>query len=189
MPVTNLLTRFVVRSDFGVFQAPGRGLLGIRVLEVGALDELERTSKTEEFVKAAGRAVARPVKAAANMAMHPVDTVKGAPAAVGRFFDRVQLGAKHIAGAAKDDNSTAEQAAAVTKRVGSTTADVLGYEEERRALAKRLGVDPYTTNHVLSEAMDDLAWVAFSGRVGLNVVVSVVVPYSMAISATSSPTT
>ena len=65
------------------------------------------------------------------------------------------------------------------------TADVLGYEQERRALAKRLGVDPYTTNHVLSEKMNDLAWVAFSGRVGLNTVVAVVVPFSMAISATS----
>ena len=65
------------------------------------------------------------------------------------------------------------------------TADVLGYEQERRALAKRLGVDPYTTNHVLSEKMNDLAWVAFSGRVGLNTVGAVVVPFSMAISATS----
>src|SRR5215510_6938621 len=33
--------------------------------------------------------------------------------------------------------------------------------------------------------MNDLAWVAFSGRVGLNTVIAVVVPFSMAISATS----
>jgi hypothetical protein len=66
------------------------------------------------------------------------------------------------------------------------TADVLGYEEERRALAKKLGVDPYTTNHVLAGKLDDMAWVAFSGRLGLNVVESVVVPFSFALSATAA---
>jgi hypothetical protein len=185
VPVANLLPHFVVRSDFGVFEAHGRNMLAIRVVEVGALDQLEKTSKTEEFLRATGSAAARPVKAAANMVMNPVDTVKGAPAAVGRFFDRVELGTKRTAGAAKGEGTTADKTAAVTKRVGGVTADVLGYEEERRALAKRLGVDPYTTNRVLSEKMNDLAWVAFSGRVGLNTVVAVVVPFSMAISATS----
>lgn len=185
VPVANLLPHFVVRSDFGVFEAHGRNMLAIRVVEVGALDQLEKTSKTEEFLRATGSAAARPVKAAANMVMNPVDTVKGAPAAVGRFFDRVELGTKRVAGAAKGEGTTADKTAAVTKRVGGVTADVLGYEDERRALAKRLGVDPYTTNRVLSEKMNDLAWVAFSGRVGLNTVVAVVVPFSMAISATS----
>ncbi len=183
--IANLLPRFVVRSDFGVFEAHGRDMLGVRVIEVGALEQLEKTSKTEEFLRAAGTAAARPVRAAANMVMNPVETVKGAPAAIGRFFDRVELGAKSIAGASKTEGTTADKTAAVTKRVGGVTADVLGYEQERRALAKRLGVDPYTTNHVLSEKMNDLAWVAFSGRVGLNTVVAVVVPFSMAISATS----
>jgi hypothetical protein len=185
VPVANLLPRFTIRSEFGVFEAHGRDMLGIRVIEIGALDELERTSKTEEFVKAAGGAVARPVKAAGHMLMNPVETVKGAPAAVGRFFDRVQLGGKAVAEAAGGQGTTADKTAAVTKRVGGVTADVLGYEQERRALAKRLNVDPYTTNHVLSEKLNDIAWVAFSGRVGVNTVVAVAVPFSMAISATT----
>ncbi len=185
VPVANLLDQFIIRSDFGVFEAHGRAMLGVRVVEVGALEELEKTSKTEEFLKAAGNAAARPVKAAANMVMNPVETVKGAPAAVGRFFDRVEVGAKYVAGATKGEGSTADKTAAVTERVGGVTADVLGYEQERRALAKRLGVDPYTTNHVLSEKMNDIAWVAFSGRVGLNTVMAVAVPFSMAVSATS----
>jgi hypothetical protein len=185
VPVADLLPHFTVRSDFGVFEAHGRDMLGTRVIEVGALDQLEKTSKTEEFLQAAGGAVARPVQAAGHMVMNPVETIKGAPAAVGRFFDRVQLGGKAIASAAEGQGTTADKTAAVTKRVGGVTADVLGYEQERRALAKRLGVDPYTTNHVLSEKMNDIAWVAFSGRVGVNTVIAVAVPFSMAISATS----
>jgi hypothetical protein len=185
VPIVELLGDFTIRSEFGVFEAHGRDMLGIRVVEVGALAELDKTSKSDVFLKAAGAAAARPVNAAVNMAMNPVETVKGAPAAAGRFFDRVKLGAKHITSATEGDGSTADKTAAVTKRVGSVSADVLGYEEERRALAKRLGVDPYTTNQVLSEKMNEVAWVAFSGRFGLNVVVSVAVPFSMAISATS----
>jgi hypothetical protein len=62
---------------------------------------------------------------------------------------------------------------------------VFGYESERRALAKGLGVDPYTTNSVLAKKLSDMAWVAFSGRVGVNTLISVFVPVSIAISATS----
>jgi hypothetical protein len=183
--MSHLQPRFVVRSDFGVFEAQGRDMLGIRVHEVGALDQLEKTSKTDEFLRAAGSAAVRPVQSAANMVTHPVDTITGVPAAAGRFFDRVSLGAKSLAKSTDGAATTSEKAAAATARVGGLTADVLGYEAERRGLAKRLGVDPYTTNHVLSKKMDDLAWVAFSGRMGLNTVVAVVVPFSMAISATT----
>jgi hypothetical protein len=62
---------------------------------------------------------------------------------------------------------------------------VFGYEAERRALANSLGVDPYTTNPVLAKKLNDMAWVAFSGRVGVNTLISVFVSASIAISATS----
>ncbi len=59
----------------------------------------------------------------------------------------------------------------------------LGYEKERRDLAKGLGVDPYTTNPVLAKKLDDMAWVAFSGRFGIQAATSAVMPYSMVMSA------
>lgn len=186
VPVEHFLARFTLRSDFGTFDVHGRALLATRVAEVAALAELERTGKTEEFLKAAGGAAAKPVRATAHMLANPVETVEGVPSAVGRFFDRVQLGGQRIAQAATAPGKTTEEAAVdVTKRVGGISADVLGYEQERRKLAKQLRVDPYTTNPVLSEKMNDIAWVAFSGRFGVNLATSVLVPYSMVISATS----
>ena len=180
-----LQPRYIVRSDFGVFEANGRDQLASRVKEIGALEELEKTSKTEEFLKAAGSAARRPVKSAANMIMSPVETVQGIPAAASRFWDRASMGAKAVSKSAEGAGTTDEKAAAVTNRVGGITADVFGYEEERRALAKRLNVDPYTSNHVLSEKLNEIAWVSFSGRFGLNTVVAVVVPFSTVLSATS----
>jgi hypothetical protein len=68
---------------------------------------------------------------------------------------------------------------------GEAARDALGYEQERRSLAKELKVDPYTSNPVLAKKLDDVAWVSFSGRLGVNAIVSVVVPGSIAIRATS----
>jgi hypothetical protein len=63
------------------------------------------------------------------------------------------------------------------------TINAIGFEKERRDLAKSLGVDPYTTNEVLSQKLTDTAWVAFSGRFVIQTATSILVPYSMAMSA------
>lgn len=187
VPVKGFMDAFTIRSNFGDIPVAGRDLLPVRVGEIPAIAELSNTSKTGEFLKATGRAAAKPVKAAANMIVHPVDTVKGMPSAVGRFFDRVELGGKKIAeaGQGPPPKEGAELAGEVGKRVGMTTINVLGYEQERRNLAKRLSVDPYTTNPILAAKLDDVAWVAFSGRFAVNTTMSVLMPFSLAVSATS----
>ncbi len=116
--------------------------------------------------------------------LHPVDTVKGIPDGASRFFGRVKRGAENLAQKVTDgDASATERAGAAGKQVAGTTADAFGYEQERRNLAKKLKVDPYTTNPVLAAKLDQAAWVAFSGRVGLDVLFAAVVPGSLAISA------
>jgi hypothetical protein len=186
VPIQGMLGQFTIRSDVGAFEAHGRELLRIRVGELHAIAQIEHMSKSEEFLKAAGRTIERPVESTANILLHPVETVKGVPGGVERFFGRVEQGAQTIAGAASDPGqSSAQRAEDVTGRVGGITADVFGYEAERRALAKSLGVDPYTTNPVLAKQLSDMAWVAFSGRVGVNTLITVFVPVSIAISAAS----
>ena len=120
------------------------------------------------------------------MVMHPVDTVKGLPAGVGRFFGRVGLGAQKIKEAATtpEEASAGEKAGQVASRTFHTTRDVLGYEQERRGLAKKLHVDPYTTNPILSKQLDDFAVVAFRAHIGVTTAMSVFIPGSMAITAT-----
>ncbi|HSC70197.1 MAG TPA: hypothetical protein VLH58_02520 [Candidatus Methylomirabilis sp.] len=186
VPTSDLVARFTLRSDFGAFEAHGVEMLRVRVAELAAIEQLEATSKTGTFLKAAGSAAARPVQSASNIIMSPVETAKGIPGGVSRFYDRLKMGGQHIAEAASDSGkSDEEKAAEVSRRVGSVSVDVLGYDDERRALAKSLHVDPYTTNPVLAEKLTDVAWVAFSGRLGVNTLVSVAVPGSMALSATS----
>jgi hypothetical protein len=115
-----------------------------------------------------------------------VDTLQGIPAGVSRFFGRLEMGAKSIAQAASDSTKSEQQRTQeAAQRVGSATITALGFEQVRRQLAKGLAVDPYTTNPVLSQKLTDTAWVAFSGRLGVNLLVSAFVPGSTAISGLS----
>jgi hypothetical protein len=183
VPVKGYLARFTIRSGHGVFEAHGIHMLHVRVKEVLAMNQIDEMSKTKEFAEAAGRAIARPVTSTINIVTHPVDTITGIPDGLGRLWDRVELGAQAISGAATASGKTdAEKAADVSERVGSVTITALGYEKERRDLAKALGVDPYTSNAVLAKKLDDMAWVAFSGRFGIQAATAIFVPYSTVMS-------
>ena len=187
VPVRGFIARFTIRSPFGKFEAHGLRMLPIRVNEVEALASLDDFSRSREFTAAAGRAIARPVASAANMVTRPVETVKGIPGGVSRLFGRVSLAGRSIARAATaPGQSGGERVAGTTRRVGEATITTLGFEAERRRLAERLGVDPYTTNLVLSERLTDVAWVAFSGRMSIQALTFFLVPYSAAITAVSA---
>jgi len=184
VPVKGFLERFTIRSTYGTFEANGLRMLPIRVNEVEAIAKLDDLSKTQEFADAAGRAIARPVTSTVNMIVHPVETITGFPDGVARLFDRIKLGSERVYQAATaQGQSGGERAQEASKRVGMATITALGFEKERRDLAKSLGVDPYTTNPVLGEKLTDAAWVAFSGRMVIQTATSILVPYSMAMSA------
>jgi hypothetical protein len=185
VPIDGLLGRYTIRSDAGTFSAHGLEMLSVRVSELPAIQHLKGVSRSKVFLRAAGNAAVRPVNAAVNIVTHPKETVQGLPAGVGRFFDRVGSGASHLVEAASGAGSDGKGAGATLAGGGKAAADVLGYEQERRSLAKELKVDPYTSNPVLANQLDDVAWVSFSGRLGVNVVVSAMVPGSVAISATT----
>lgn len=184
VPVRGFIERFTIRSKYGTFQANGQRMLPIRVNEVEALAKLDDLSKTKEFAEAAGKAIARPVTSTVKMLVHPVDTITGFPDGVARLFGRIKLGGERVVEAATTPGASgSEKVAEASKRVGMATINALGFEKERRDLAKSLGVDPYTTNTVLSEKLTSAAWVAFSGRFLIQTATSILVPYSMAMSA------
>jgi hypothetical protein len=186
VPTDGLTTRFRLRSDVGTFEVRGVETLALRVSELPALRELAKASKTATFTRALAETAKRPVNAAKQIIASPVETAKGIPAGVGRFFDRVGAGGKRLYDTVTDDGrSGGARTKDAVRGTGAMAADVMGYEQERRRLAKQLGVDPYTTNAALSAKLDEFAKVAFYGRVGVNTLISVAVPASMVITGTN----
>jgi hypothetical protein len=186
VPTDGLMAHFTVRSDVGIFPANSIEMLKIRVAEIPAIMELNKTSKTKVFAQSLATNAARPVQAAGQMVMHPVDTVTGLPAGVGRFFGRVGLAGQKLKEAATEpeEASAGEKAGQFGATTLQATRNVFGYEQERRELAKKLHVDPYTTNPVLAKQLDDFALTAFRAHVGVTTTMSVFIPGSIAITAT-----
>ena len=189
------LLDYVLLSDFGPLHARGPGVLAQRIHEIDALAALEKMKDSEAFRKGfadASKDTARDFRA---IATSPLDTLSGIPSGVGRFFERTTLAAStgirqlghlqaaHEGKTAPDgpgaklpgkegaDPAPLPSVAGETARLsGRVAADVFGYDRVRRMIAREVQVDPYTTNPVLKDRLDELAHTAFAGNLGIAVI-------------------
>jgi hypothetical protein len=197
VPTDGLLARFAITSDFGPFDAQGPGMLEVRIGEIRALDTLSQVEKSDVFKKALAESTKRTGQSLQRAVTHPVETVKGLPAGVGRFFERVGQSVKTGVQKTEDYVTTAqnanpgeepggaEVAAAAGRGAANVGETVIGYDDARRRVAKPLGVDPYTTNPVLAKKLDEVAWAAWGGEFGLDQAIGLV-PGGRAVTVTRS---
>lgn len=165
------LNHFVIHSDYGDFEAPGRTMLNIRLHEIAALARIAEISKTDVFIKAAGdatvRVVTEPVKAAAGIATDPIGTITRLPRGIGRLLSSYAAqgkeAAESVSHAAKAHNGD-ETLNDLGDSGRSAVKSVLSVGSAERRWAKQLGTDPYTTNKVLRKAIEDIAWFDGIGR-------------------------
>lgn len=176
-----LLTKTVLHSALGDFAAEGPGMVAVRATEIQALDVLAKTENSEIFQKAMAASLKRTGQSLKTAVAQPVETLKGVPEGVGRFFERmsrdVKTGAQKV-GDTRTQAATGQGGPDTSEAVkeGAATAGqaVIGYDDARRRLAKHLGVDPYTTNPVLSEKLDGAAWAVWGGEFGPDTVIGFV---------------
>jgi hypothetical protein len=169
----------VFQNDAGTYRVESLDLLKIRLSEIPAIAYLENVRKSGVFANALAQSAERPVADAANMVVHPMDTVTGLPSGIGSLFGRVSLGAEKIASTAS--NSFGSGAAA--GQTANATMTALGYDDVRRQLAKKLKVDPYSSDPILTKKLNSVAWVMFSARLTVDAAM-MAVPGSIIISGT-----
>ncbi len=176
--VTDYYGQFVLRSDVGELTADGATLLKLRVRELEAVRKLDEIGSTEVFGGAVVRGVQRPINAVRQVVTEPVDTLVGIPRGVGRLIVRTARNVRDVAydigdgtrdamadddekdGARKDQRTKGEKAQKVAT---SATLRYLGYNKARRQIARDVGADPYSTNPLLRERLDKLAWASWTG--------------------------
>jgi len=168
----------VFHEDAGTYYVESLELAKIRLSEIPAIAQLDSMSNTEVFAKALATSAVRPVTAAANMVMHPMDTVTGLPSGIGDLFGRVSLGAGAIASSASNSFGSGKAAG----QAGKATITALGYDQMRRQLAHKLHVDPYSSDPILTKKLNHAAWVMFSARMTVSAAM-MAVPGSMIITA------
>ncbi len=176
------LNIYTIKSEFGDYQATGNLSLLVLLRELYALQELKNLSKTKVFAEAAANSATGSVEAMFHVATNPVETVKGVPGGVSRLFKRskdtagaVYDGGKDVAGEAADyvTGSDGEKGAEGEddKNLGETAVDTTGKAADwyfgvtagQRKWAKKLGVDPYTSNELLQNALREVSKIDRAG--------------------------
>ena len=159
---------FTISSTYGSFEALGRTQLAVRIQEIAALKALDDVSKTEVFLSAAGQSVVNIGKGAAAAVKDPEATIKGLGAGIKRVGVNLGRRAERATESAGDEKPADEGSAA-----GDAASSVLGVNAAMRRWARKVGVDPYTTNTVLRKALDDIAKVDAAGSIATKVAVPV----------------
>ena len=175
----------VFHDDAGTYQVESLDMLKIRLSEIPAIAQLDNASQTAIFAQALAKSAERPVTDAAHMVEHPMDTITGLPSGVGQLFGRVGMGANELyATATNTSENGGVRAEQTAEESGAITVTALGYDQIRRSLARKLHVDPYTSNPILKKKLNHVAWVMFSARLAVDTVITVAVPGSILISGT-----
>jgi hypothetical protein len=196
--VRGYMADFLIDTTFGPLRADSAELLSVRVSEIPAMEALDRASRSEAFSHAIAERGRKTGTAILHVVEHPIDTITGLPAGVGRYLSHEW---KNIADKAQalSDRSTKEfenkgdafrappgpmtanrdeppdqtnqpdkRSRAWYARAGNEaereTKRYLKYSNERRDMAKLLNVDPNSTNPILVDKLDELAWAAVWGN-------------------------
>lgn len=186
------MAHFTLDTPLGPLQAESVEILAEREAELPAVEALDRITRSDTFVRAAGHRIASTAKALAQVVLHPVDSVLGIPAGVARYFrerigrigtqaqalsDRTakQLGTRGEAYPADDgpmtdarhDDGTPKPErhwyGKVAREAEREVKRQVRYGSAKRAIAERLGLDPYTGNAYAQEKLSALAWVGSGG--------------------------
>ncbi len=161
VPVSGFFGQFTVNAGETAMKADGVEQLNLRVAEMPALTALQELSGKDVFVDAMSKSAKRTVTAVGRAVTNPGDTAKALPAGVGRFFKSAGATVKRTASGSSSGNSS------------EAAKDAVGINKAKREIAKRVGLDPYTSNPLAAARLDELANAAFAGGVSLDVVLAV----------------
>ncbi len=147
---------YVIDSDFGRFEAAGDIQLRQRVQQIRALAVLDELQDVKAYGAAQIAAAKVPVVARWHLVEEPVDTLEGVPPEA--WQEVLRCADMH-----PDERSLEES---VLRRA------VLEFEEQKRRLARRLAVNPYSLNRSLQRELNRTGWTVSAGGYALEEVPS-----------------
>ena len=190
---------YTLESRFGPWQARGEEQVATRIGEIEALARLEEVSKTDVFLEAVKASVTAPIRLVQDAAERPKETLLGLPRGVSRWFRRTSFRAREtyhdvsvrieeerterrerrdadgdaeseeaVAAAKAERRSELEQEVEATAR--KEALDYLRITSAERRWYRELGVDPYTDNELLREAVESVARVEGLTSLGMRFV-------------------
>ncbi len=188
---------YALQTPFGDIAAESNELLPIRIDEVAAIERLENTGMTEAAGKQAKKKSRQVWEGLKRVFTKPKETMTGLPQGVARMVKAraVKIGrqASKLYDRSKDEITEDDNAPEPTgpftatrtpdapsdesraskegKKLGKQILkDELDFSSTRRFIAHEVGVDPYSSNPVLKQKLDALAWSATSSNAAYKLV-------------------
>ena len=146
------VTYWIDANDGTTYQAVGTTMLYQRIAEIYAIDALRKMDSGKEFGNSLGNGAKDTVTAVGKTISDPVDAIKGVPKGVSKFFGS-------LGESLKGGNSQYEDRA---------YSNVLGASKAKRALAFKLGVNPYSTNKTLQDELNRVGWSEAGGSLTVH---------------------
>jgi len=163
--VGGFLARFDIESAYGNITAVGTEMLRVRVSEMPALQTLRDVSQSKAFVDALARSAKAPVDFAKSVATDPKQASANVANGVSQLFVDVGRAVDHGTDYVGDKASDVSRHKSDAHGSGvAPNDDVLGYNKAKREWARKLGVDPYSTNPLLQERLAMVARATFAGN-------------------------
>jgi len=176
-----IMPRFTINSKYGSWQATGREMLAVRISEIPAFGELDKVSRSDAFATSLGKAAVAPLKTAGDLITNPVDTVGNIFSGIGSMVNRA---GRTVGNAAQNTSDGAAPKATGIGNQGPTDqgtaqpgsiSDPFGYNAQRRDWARKVKIDPYTSNAALSTKLGDVASASFLGGFTMDVTIGLLV--------------
>lgn len=174
---------YTVVSDFGEYKAHNTRMLETRVNEINATAELRDISGGQALATGAADSVINPFRSAINIASRPIDTAKGVPGGIVTFFKKIYYSGEKVivvtgqtaqsvggavVGSGDKNGEGGGNYSDITGNVAYLTDWYLGISGGERRVAKKVGVDPYTSNPELAAELNRVAKYDRIGRLGLG---------------------
>lgn len=180
-PVRDFMGHYRVESDIGTFEAVGVDELALRVSELPAARRLLAMEKSDTFGKAMADGAKAASDAVVQVVTQPVETLTALPSGLGRTLLAAGRRARNVAtsigdATRRDDRSASRPSGRrdEAEAVYDFAKELAGVNKARRAIAKDLGIDPYTRNPLVGEKLTSLAWAAVAGGVSLDLALSAI---------------
>jgi hypothetical protein len=154
-PVTSdgLLRIYTLTTPYGEFTVHGDQMLRMRVNELAALYELEKIANSESYGKALLDAGLSPFRYTGRLITDPKKTVDDTVSGIGTMFGRISADLSNIG-----------------KTPGDPISGLLGVTDQRRKLATKVKIDPYTDFPPLDAKLSRLAEAAAAGGLTVSAV-------------------
>ena len=145
-----LLRSYTLATPYGEFVVHGDQMLRMRINELAVLYELEKIANSESYGKALLDAGLSPLKYTGRLITDPKKTVGDTMSGIGTMVGRISSDIANIG-----------------KTPGDPISGLLGVTDQKRKLATKFGVDPYTDFEPLDARLSRLSEAAAAG--GLTV--------------------